>query len=745
VRRGSEFPALWRPLPLLGFWIASGVVLSDYTGRVRDWFDMTDEMRYERLAISIARSGSLVPRIHGVDVESFSQLYPLLIAPVFARRLVPHDLVSAHVLNAWVMSSGCVPAYLLARRVTGRRAWAYLVAVGSVCMPWILYSAMLMTEVAAYPAFLWAVLALFWATLRPSFRGDALALLGLALAFFARTELLVLVFVAPAAIVLFELGRAGGPGVGARLRHGLGAVVRGHRLGVCAYGLLVLGGIVLERAGRLAAVVGVYGSYAQHNTLFPAGMAGSFAAHVALFSLGLGVLPFLIGAAWMLASVVRPDGGPERHAFGCVAAVTLVAVLFQATNFDVRYTGFVHDRFLIYLVPLVLVALACALEGGRLPSWSLLVPTLVTVLGFATGSFPTFTWQQFPQLTQDSFASGLLRRIVSLTHTLTLARVSLVTATILLAVVFLTGVVLTETHRLGRGRLALATGSFALAALAATTVATFNQFFGTVGWSLRPLTMTESGVYDWIDQTIGTQASVTIIPYLVSSSYFISDERWRDIEFWNKSVVRDALPPDGSAYAYTGFWFPKLDVRFNPLTGVANISPTLWVAASDKDTRFAIAGTARADVGDVILTRADMPWRAAWISSGLFDDGWTKPGVTAHIRIFPAPGQRRARIRSFAFAVHAGPEITSQPVDVDSNLDRWVGQATNTGTVTATIPVCVPARGYAVIRLSTPVSSVIPGDQAMQSTSDGSRRGGVFFGETALSSEIGGLCHAESA
>jgi hypothetical protein len=735
VRRGRELPTLWRPLPLLGLWIAVGLVLSDVTGRVRDWFDMTDELRYERLAISIARTHSLVPRIHGVDVESFSQLYPLLIAPIFAHGYVPHDLVSAHVLNAWLMSSACVPAYLLARRVTGRRRWGYLVAFLSVCMPWILYAAMLMTEVAAYPAFLWALLALHWATVRPSVRGDVLALAGLALAFFARTELLVLVFVAPPAIVCFELGRVVGQSGWRRLGPGLLAALRGHRLLACAYALLLIGGVVLGRLGRLDAVVGVYGSYAQQSTLLPAGLLGSFAAHVALFSLGLGVLPFLVGSGWLLANVLGPHESRERHAFACVASVTLVAVLFQATNFDVRYTGFVHDRFLLYLVPPVLIAMCAALEDGRLPRWSLLVPALVTVCGFATGSFPAFTWQQFPTLTPDSPMSGLLRRIVGVTHTLSGARVALVAVTLLLTALFLLAA-----RRLERGRLSLGLGTFALAALAATTIATFAQFFGTIGWSHRALTASETGANDWIDETIGANASVTVIPYLVSSSYFISDERWRDMEFWNKSVERDALDPDGADYAYTGFWFPKTSLSFDPSTGLANVSPTPWVAASDKDTRFAIAGAPRADVGDVLLIKADMPWRAQWISSGLYDDGWTRPGVTARIRIFPFPGQRRARIRTLAFAVHASPEVARQPVHVDSNLERWVGNATDTGTLTATIPICVPARGYAVVRLSTPVSAVIPGDQATQATSSGSRRGGVFFGETALASEIGGGC-----
>jgi len=216
-----------------------------------------------------------------------------------------------------------------------------------------------------------------------------------------------------------------------------------------------------------------------------------------------------------------------------------------------------------------------------------------------------------------------------------------------------------------------------------------------------------------------------------------------DVEFWNKSVVRDALEATddgGNAFAYTGIWFPKTQLRFDPNTGVANLSPTRWVAASDKDTRFAIAGVEQADVGDVELVEANEPWRAAWISFGLYDDGWTKPGVTARIRVFPYPGQRRARIRVFAFAVHS--PTPSQPLRVVSNVDRWIGEARNAQTLTAAILVCVPAQGYTQIRISTPVSSWVPGDQASyeQSQSLGSRRAGVFFGETALSSKIGGDC-----
>ena len=108
--RPRPLPLLLRPGALgLGLWIAAALALSEITGRVTDWFDMTDELRYERLAISIARSGSPLPRIHGISVKDLDQLYPLLIAPLFRHGDVVHDLHQAHVLGAWVMSSALLP------------------------------------------------------------------------------------------------------------------------------------------------------------------------------------------------------------------------------------------------------------------------------------------------------------------------------------------------------------------------------------------------------------------------------------------------------------------------------------------------------------------------------------------------------------------------------------------------------------------------------------------------------------
>ena len=102
-------------------WLALAGALAAVTSRVSDWFVMTDELLYERLALSIARLGSPFPHVHDVAVSNINQLYPLLLALVFRHGLVPHGFHQATSLNAFVMTSAVVPAYLLARGVTGRR------------------------------------------------------------------------------------------------------------------------------------------------------------------------------------------------------------------------------------------------------------------------------------------------------------------------------------------------------------------------------------------------------------------------------------------------------------------------------------------------------------------------------------------------------------------------------------------------------------------------------------------------
>src|SRR5207244_375312 len=165
---------------------------------------MTDELLYERLAISIAHLHSPLPHIHGELIGNVNQLYPLLLAPLFRNALVPHALRDAHVLNAFVMSSAGIPAFLLARRVTQSKRLSFVVAALTVCIPWIALSSFLMTEVVAYPVFVWTALALQSATVSPRARHDVLLLFTLGVAILARTQFAVLLVPLPFAFLIHQ-------------------------------------------------------------------------------------------------------------------------------------------------------------------------------------------------------------------------------------------------------------------------------------------------------------------------------------------------------------------------------------------------------------------------------------------------------------------------------------------------------------------------------------------------------------
>jgi hypothetical protein len=715
-----------RFVPLVALWAALATVLSLLAERVRDWNAMTDELVYERLAISIAQTGSPLPRLHGELIRSLAQLYPLLLSPWFLHGYVPGDLTNAHVFDAWLMSSACIPAFLLARRVTGRPWVAYLLALLTVCVPWIVLTTTLLTEVAAYPAFLWALLAMQRALAAPSPLNDVVALAACALAFFARTELIVLVVVLPAALVAYELGR----------RTTARRVVRAHRVLAAAYVVILAGGLALAETGHLSRIVGIYGVYSQNASFLSSAFFGSLLEHAATFALALAVVPALVGGAWLLANLLRPAAATELHAFACVGSLTIGAAIVQATDFDVQYTGYVHDRFLLYLAPVVVIGVLCAMVDARRPRWSLLPPAALVATGFAVGAIPVMTWSNAQdQLLPDTPASIIYDLLVHGAHTLRGARVTLVVATILATLLLLQA-----TFLLRRRWVSGVLTAVLVACLPATTSYVLLRYLSGPSWSSRPLTSSAGSQADWVDQVLGSNASVTFVPFPVSTDYFVSQQQWRDLEFWNKSLQRDAHYPEADVFEYTGIWFPKLYLSFDQKTGATSASPTQWVAQSDKETRFRVAGTVKAVDQDVVLIDAPRPWRLQWLGLGLYDDGWTQPGVTARVRIFPAPGQRVAQTRSLFIAVRAPDDVPKRPVNVVSNLATWHGVATNGDTVEKSIFVCVPAHGYTDVRISTPDASTIPGDLRDSSASSGTRRGGVSLRALSLADEVGGPC-----
>ena len=724
--RESSLPrAVGRVLPLTLLWLAAGTALAAITIRVRDWYAMPNELLNEHRAISVAQTLSPLPVLHRQFVASFDQLYPLLIAPTFRSGDVLVDVRNAHALNAYLMTSACIPAYLLARRVTGSQLFAYLIAVLSVCMPWIFFAALLMGEVAAYPVFLWTLVAFQRALVEPSRRRDALAIGAIALAFLARPQLGVLAIVLPIAVVAYEVGAAGRP-----VRRALEGALAKHRLAGVVYAVGIVAGVGLLATGRLAGALGVYGSTVTGN-LVPHGVPKSLAWHLACFSLGVGILPLVAGIAWLLARLFRPPDRPEQHAFACLGATVTVAVLLQITVFDLRFIdGLVLDRYLIYLVPIVLLGFVCALRDPRGHTVALGLVTLVVVAGFAFGAIPT---QALAGVNSDAPIQTLYPPIVSAAGSLGGARILLAGGTIALVLIYLAC-----RRLLSRHTFVLVFAIAPLAVIPYLSADLFSYFFHHKGWSERAVTSPSGASYSWIDQKVGPTADVTIVPYPTSTDYLVSERVWRDYEFWNKSVDRDVQLSPAPVYEFTNETFPKLHPAFDPKTGLSTVSGGPWVVEGDQETRARISGTVVAQT-DVMLIHAAQPWRADWISSGLYDDGWTRPGKPVRIRVFAVPSATTAQLRGLTVGIRGPDDDRSRPVTLTSNHAHWHGSAT-ASTTWGAVSVCVPAHGYADVTLRTPAREVIPGDLSTWADSSGSRIGGVFLSQISLADEIGGTC-----
>jgi hypothetical protein len=678
-----------RLAPAIALWLMFGGALAWITSRVADWFVMTDELLYERLALSVVRLHSPLPRVHDVAVANLNQLYPLVLAPVFATGTVADGLHRAHVLNAFVITSAALPTYLLALRVT-RNLWAAALATAlTVAVPWLVLASFLLTGTVAYPAFVWALLAFHVTITSPSKRHDTLAALALVVAVTARTQFIVL------ALVLALM-------VAKRWRE--------HRVLVGVYAVGALLGLVLLAAGHNP--LGTYSSTTNGNPL-PAAIVPSFFSHLAAVAVGLGLVPFIAGGAWLL----------RRDAFATLALLTTAALTLEVASFNVRFGGgLVRDRYIFYLAPVFAIAFAAALASWERLSWRLLVPVGVLAIGFAAAPLPVF--DKLNVDTPVSIIDGYLRRELG---GLTGARIFLVVTSLVAAALVVEAGVL-----LGR-RAAVPLALLALLLTTAETGYAVERMFRVNGTAGRPLTADPSSQLAWVDRIVGRHADVTMVPYpIVPGDYWSSAAYWWDMEFWNVSADRTAGIP--AEFEWTPSTFPKLALTFDR-AGRASISPPGDVLQAVADARFHIAGTVAINNRNVFLVHPELPWRADWTTTGLYDDGWTKPGVVARIRVYAYPGQDRSVTRMLTVSAFAPSGITSRPLIVGRS--RAVAGANE---VSVDASVCVPPNGSAEIPVRVEGASSIYGDPTTDLSASEPREGGVQISRIDLSGQIGADC-----
>ena len=148
---------------------------------------------------------------------------------------------------------------------------------------------------------------------------------------------------------------------------------------MCFYAALGAILVFANATGRNVLRVSVYASQATGH-IVPRGTAGPITGHLADLAFGIGILPLLVGGAWLLANTVHPAPSAELHAFACLGAATVTIVVVEITTWDMHIGTFVLDRYLFYLVPLLLLAFLCALRDAKRPRWSLLVPTGIVAM-----------------------------------------------------------------------------------------------------------------------------------------------------------------------------------------------------------------------------------------------------------------------------------------------------------------------------------------------------------------------------
>lgn len=306
-----------------------------------------DELVYMEAARSLVHGDGLAVR--GGEY-GYAPLFPVLAASalwVFGEGLSGYYAVL--ILNAIVIVSSVVPVWLMARRVLPSRA-AGLAAVTTLALPVALYAGYFMADAVGYTIALWALLAIQVAAERPTAARQAIAVVACLGAVGVRFQFAVLVPTLVVAVVsTWLVGRGREP-------------ARSFLVGLWPLGvpvavalLLGLGRVV---AGDGSAMLGSYGVlWRGYDVLETLRWSAYHVFDLVLYVL---LLPALC-LPYALAGLARRARRSPAHAAllatlgSSLVFGILIVGLFSTTNFA---EGRLHDRYLGYLVPMCVVALA---------------------------------------------------------------------------------------------------------------------------------------------------------------------------------------------------------------------------------------------------------------------------------------------------------------------------------------------------------------------------------------------------
>lgn len=639
LRRAQAFVA--RPTYVVGAIVLVAAAVAAFFSRQVVGFE-PDEVGYTRLAIGIAHALSPITLSYNGG-QRLNQLYPLLISPFWGLfgNMTAFRLV--HIWNALLMASTAIPVYLLAREVVRERWACYLAAALIAFSPWMTLSLAELTEVAAFPACAWSLLAMQRTLAKPSAARDLLALGMIAVASYGRLQLVVLAPVLIVAMVLHELGYARmGSAHDRGFRQGCLRMARRHPplTIVGLVGLLV--GVPLLLSGTLASAFGFYGDTLTGLVLNGATLdiARSYFTFLAI---GLGILPTVLTLGFIGESLISPVSR-RIHAFACLALVTIVALVLQVAEVTVRFDeGVLQERYLFYILPLLAVGMCAGLLHTRHPVKMILGGAALVAALIATTHYQVlhdaFFYEVSPGLTGfydwvQPFFGGPSGQ----------ASNSGVDGLVPLGtIVLLGGLTLSVVARKVSGARTLAVaGTIVVLFCGAEAV---NALSRAVHGNAIGLGFGSGSLHDveWVDQSVPSGSGVAQIVSNLGGQG-TSRSLWESSEFWNRSIV--------GAYSFGGVsdsYFATAPLSINEGTGVVNgphgthiVVPEPYVVTSTRGFPIELAGkvVARSRNQSMQLMLTARPLRASWAVFGVSSNGWLTVNHPATLLVYASGGVR---------------------------------------------------------------------------------------------------------
>jgi hypothetical protein len=454
-------------------------------------------MIYASLGQSLWSSGEL--RIFGGQPGIYSLVYPALVGLPLNLDDLGRGYTLLKGIQAVVMSLTALPVFLWGRRLAGER-WALVAAALTLAMPGLLYSGMIMTEVAFVPALVLAAWATAAAIERPTLTRQGVLVGAVLLACATRLQALALV---PALVTAVAIEAA----FARDFR-------RARRFWPAA---AALGALALAWVGWRAAVSdwsGVLGSYAaatdrDYGFAEAARFVAYHGADLVLLT-ALFPVPALLLLAW---DVAHGDASPAVRAFVATALSTTLWLVAEVGVFASENVGRLAERDLIGVAPILFLAFATWFARGAPRSWpraSLAVfLTLALLLVLPLDRFVV------QEAVPDAFALVPLLWLAEHTSEDGLELAVWTGAAIALALLVL----------LPR-RLLVVLPAATFAAMAFASVAATREVSADVAFDQRYLLGGERG---WVDRAVGEP-----VAYLYAGERYWNGV-WQEL-FWNRRI-----------------------------------------------------------------------------------------------------------------------------------------------------------------------------------------------------------------